>query len=59
MNEQIEYALLKRSDAGYWQGIAGGGENEEKPVEAAKSHPFPAQLPFFQKPNERHRIMRV
>jgi len=35
-NRQIEYALLRRSDEGYWQGIAGGGEDEESPLEAAK-----------------------
>ena len=35
-NGQIEYALLRRSDEGYWQGIAGGGEGEETPLEAAK-----------------------
>jgi dATP pyrophosphohydrolase len=35
-NGQIEYALMRRSDAGYWQAIAGGGEDEEKPLEAAR-----------------------
>src|SRR5574341_341628 len=34
-NGQVEYALMKRVDEGYWQGIAGGGEDEEKPLEAA------------------------
>jgi hypothetical protein len=34
-NEQIEYALMKRSNEGFWQGIAGGGEDNEKPLEAA------------------------
>jgi dATP pyrophosphohydrolase len=33
---EIEYALLKRSDEGYWQAIAGGGEDEETPLEAAR-----------------------
>jgi len=32
----FEYALLKRADAGYWQAIAGGGEDNETPFEAAK-----------------------
>ena len=32
----IEYAIFRRSDAGYWQGIAGGGEDEETPLEAAR-----------------------
>ncbi|MEW5941546.1 MAG: NUDIX pyrophosphatase, partial [Chloroflexota bacterium] len=33
---QIEYALLKRADEGFWQGIAGGGEDDESPLEAAR-----------------------
>ena len=34
----VFYALFKRgpSTGGYWQGIAGGGENCESPLEAAK-----------------------
>jgi len=32
----IEYALFERADNGAWQGIAGGGEDNETPVEAAK-----------------------
>lgn len=39
-NGQIEYALMKRSDSGYWQGIAGGGEGEEKPLEAARREAY-------------------
>jgi dihydroneopterin triphosphate diphosphatase len=39
-NGQIEYALLRRSDEGYWQGIAGGGEDEEKPLEAARREAY-------------------
>ena len=34
--DESEYALLKRTDTGYWQGIAGGGENTETPLEAAR-----------------------
>ena len=34
--ERIEYALLKRADEGWWQGIAGGGEDHELPLETAK-----------------------
>jgi dihydroneopterin triphosphate diphosphatase len=37
---QIEYALLKRADAGHWQAIAGGGEDQEKPLEAAKRETY-------------------
>ncbi len=33
---QTEYAILKRSDANYWQFVAGGGENVETPLEAAQ-----------------------
>ena len=37
-DNEILYAVLKResSTGGYWQGIAGGGENGESPMEAAK-----------------------
>lgn len=37
---QFEYALLKRTDAGCWQGIAGGGEDEEYPLETARRESF-------------------
>ena len=33
--EIVKYGLFKRSDELYWQGIAGGGEAEESPEEAA------------------------
>ena len=36
MGDDFEYALLKRSDEGFWQGVAGGGENKETPIEAAR-----------------------
>ncbi len=39
-DDQFEYALFKRSDAGWWQGIAGGGEDNETPLEAAKRETF-------------------
>src|SRR5918911_3497101 len=29
------FGLLRRADAGYWQWIAGGGEGDETPVQAA------------------------
>lgn len=35
-DDNIEYAILKRSDDGYWQGIAGGGEDDEMPLETAR-----------------------
>lgn len=31
-----EFAVLKRSDAGWWQFVAGGGEDDELPQEAAE-----------------------
>lgn len=31
-----EFVVFKRADAGYWQGVAGGGEDDETPLEAAK-----------------------
>ena len=30
-----EYALLGRADEGWWQGVSGGGEDDESPLEAA------------------------
>lgn len=30
------YALFRREDASYWQGVAGGGEQGESPLEAAR-----------------------
>ena len=36
MQNQFEFALLLRADEGFWQGIAGGGEDNETPLEAAK-----------------------
>lgn len=31
-----EFAVLRRSDAGYWQFVAGGGEDTETPLQAAE-----------------------
>ena len=39
-NGQIEYALLRRADEGYWQAIAGGGEDKENPPEAARRETY-------------------
>lgn len=36
----VNYALFRRSDAGWWQGIAGGGEGRESPEEAARREAF-------------------
>ncbi len=32
----LEYGLLRRADADYWQGVAGGGEADESPLQAAR-----------------------
>jgi dihydroneopterin triphosphate diphosphatase len=37
---QFEYALMKRSDQGFWQAIAGGGEDQETPQEAARRETY-------------------
>jgi dATP pyrophosphohydrolase len=39
-NHSLEYVLLRRADAGYWHSVAGGGENEETPLEAAKRETY-------------------
>jgi dATP pyrophosphohydrolase len=36
VNGEIEVLIGKRADDGYWQAISGGGEGNEKPLEAAK-----------------------
>ena len=51
-NNTYEYALFRRSDAGYWQGIAGGGEDEESPLlaaqrEACEEAGIPSNAPFY------------
>lgn len=38
--DAIQYAIFNRSDYGYWQGIAGGGEDGETPIESAKRESF-------------------
>ncbi|MFE4869494.1 NUDIX pyrophosphatase [Streptomyces sp. NPDC056682] len=34
--DDVRYALFRRSDGGYWQGVAGGGEVGESPLQAAQ-----------------------
>ncbi|MFG1793985.1 NUDIX pyrophosphatase [Nocardia sp. NPDC049149] len=34
--EGVRYALFRRADADYWQGVAGGGEDNETPLVAAR-----------------------
>ena len=46
-DERFEYAIFKRSDGGYWQPIAGGGEDSESPIEAAKREAYEeARIPL-------------
>ncbi len=40
LQDQLEFALLLRADEGFWQGIAGGGEDDETPLEAARRETF-------------------
>lgn len=39
-NGKYYYALFRRKDMHIWQGIAGGGENGEKPIETAKREAY-------------------
>ena len=39
-DDSIQYAIFNRSDYAYWQGIAGGGEDGEIPIESAKREAF-------------------
>ena len=36
----IEYAVFLREDMNVWQGVAGGGDEGEEPIEAAKRETF-------------------
>ena len=52
-DNEFEYALLKRSDHHFWQGVAGGGEDKETPLEAAHRESFeeagiPSESSFIQ-----------
>ncbi len=37
---KFEYALLKRADLGFWQGVTGGGEDDETPLETARRETY-------------------
>ena len=44
--DQIEYAVFRRADNNNWQAIAGGGEDEETPLQAAGREAFEeAEIP--------------
>jgi dATP pyrophosphohydrolase len=50
VNGDFEFAVFKRADAGFWQGIAGGGEDNETPLEAAVRESFEeAEIPHDSK----------
>lgn len=40
INAQLQYCVFHRADFDQWQFIAGGGENNETPLEAAKREVF-------------------
>lgn len=40
LQNQFEFALLERAVEDFWQGIAGGGEDDETPLEAARRETF-------------------
>ena len=49
----VQYAIFSRVDCSCWQGIAGGGEEDETPLEAAKRESFeeagiPGNYPYIQ-----------
>ncbi len=49
---RISYALFKRADRDVWQGIAGGGENNECPLQTVKREAFeegkiPCDMPYM------------
>ena len=50
---EYEFAIFRREDAGYWQGVAGGGEVGETIQEAAlremnEEANIPISVPFYQ-----------
>lgn len=38
--QELEYCIFRRKDMGAWQGVAGGGEVGETPLESAKRETF-------------------
>lgn len=40
VDANFEYALLKRSDYGFWHGVAGGGEDSETALETARRETY-------------------
>ena len=53
---EIKFAIFLRSDGDFWQGISGGGEDDETPLETAKRESMeeaniPQHFPFIQLDN--------
>jgi dATP pyrophosphohydrolase len=51
-DNEFEYAILRRSDSPLWQGIAGGGEDDELPLDTAQREALeeagiPLESPFI------------
>jgi dATP pyrophosphohydrolase len=50
INKSTQFALFKREGNSVWQGIAGGGEDDEQPLQAAKREAYEeAGIPFDNK----------
>ena len=52
LDRGTEFALFRRSDLHFWQGLAGGGQDDETPVQAARREAFeeaavPFEAPYF------------
>ena len=50
---EVQYAILARADYSCWQGVAGGGEDDETPLAAAKRESWeeagiPVDFPYLQ-----------
>jgi dATP pyrophosphohydrolase len=52
LDRATEFAVFRRSDLHFWQGLAGGGQEDESPVQAARREAFeeaavPFDAPYF------------
>jgi ADP-ribose pyrophosphatase YjhB (NUDIX family) len=57
MTAGVLYAVFKRTDGGCWQGIAGGGEKGETPLQAAQREALEEarEFAFTSLPTQRER----
>ena len=51
INDHPEYLLMRRGDLGVWQWVAGGGEDVETPLEAARRE-LEEETGYLQEPRE-------